>query len=501
MELKMTQSMVQKQTLVMTPKLQQAIKILQMPRMELSQYISQQLEENPFLEENFDEIEEISEESEIKNESDETLIDIPETDIDLNTGLPETDSMTDNDLPELDITDDNFGDLNWKDYFADSSDNSANNSEWEEISEEDRRTDTPSVDESLQDHLLWQLRMSTKSEHDYEIGEAIIGEINDNGYLTTDIKEIAESSCYELADVERLLKLIQSFEPTGVGARDLKECLLIQLNQMELDNLLPYKLIEDNYLENLAFNKHPQIAKSLKVNIDSIREASKIISMLEPEPGRQFSPVRNEYIIPDVIIDKIDDKYNVLMNDYGPRLGISSYYRDILVSKEQLSDDTKKFIQSKLESALWFLENLERRRKTIQKVTQAIFDFQSEFLDKGARFLKPLTYKDVADVVGIHEATVSRTVRGRYVQTPRGIFELKHFFSSGISTQSGEMASSTGVKEIIKNVIENENPKRPLSDLKIGKILSQKGYNIARRTISKYREELNIPPSNKRKQW
>ena len=499
--MKPTLTMAQKQVLVMTPKLQQAIKILQMPRLELEQYIAQQIVENITLEETYDDAEEVTEDVEIENKYDESINDPPESDIDLETGLPETDSATKEDLPELDIANEDFGDMDWKDYFADSSSSSTSNSEWEEPSEEGRRDNLSVVEESLQDHFLWQLGLSVTTDHDYEIGEAIIGEINDDGYLTTDVEEIAKSLGYDVNDVQRILQIIQGFDPTGAGARNLEECLLIQLKQLGLEGTIPYKLIEGGYLKELEANRYPQIAKSLGVDLDSVREAINVIASLEPKPGRPFNTVRNESINPDVIIEKVDGKYTVVMNDYGPRLGISSYYKNILNSEDSLQEDTRQFIQSRLESALWLLESLERRRKTIQKVTEAIFDVQKDFLEKGTESLKPLILKDVADVVGVHEATVSRVVRNRYVQTPQGIFVLKHFFSSGISTKNGEMASSTSVKEIIKKVINGENPKKPLSDKDIGSILGKKGFKIARRTIAKYREELNIPPSSKRKQW
>jgi len=496
--MKPTLSMAQKQVLVMTPKLQQAIKILQMPRLELSLYITQQMIENPILEETNDDVEEATEEAEIEDKDEESLDGIPESDVDLETGISETDSAKKDDLPELDISDEDFGDMNWKEYFED---NGTGNTEWEEPQEEDRRDNLNVLEESLQDHLLWQLRLSVTSDYDYEIGETIIGDINDDGYLATDVEEIAESSGYNLPDIKRVLQIMQGFDPTGVGARNLEECLLIQLKQLNLEDTIPYKLIEGGYLKELEANHSPLIAKGLRVDLDSVREAIAVIASLEPKPGRPFNTVRNEYIIPDVIVEKVDGEYKALMNDYGPRLGISSFYKNILSSEDSSQEETRRFIKSKLESALWFLESLERRHKTIHRVTEAIFDVQEDFLEKGPKYLKPLTLKDVADVVGVHEATVSRVVRKRYVQTPQGIFELKHFFSSGISTKNGEMASSTSVKEIIKNVINDENQKKPLSDDEIVNILSQKGFKIARRTIAKYREELKIPPSSKRKQW
>jgi len=498
MDMKPTLSMAQKQVLVMTPRLQQAIKILQMPRLELSQYITQQMNENFILEETYDDIEETSEEAEVESKDDELEeLGVPESDVDLETGLAETDSVTKDVVPELDIADEDFGDINWKEYFED---NGTGSIEWEEPQEDDRR-DNSALEESLQDHLLWQLRLSVTSDNDYEIGEAIIGDINDDGYLVTDVEETAKSSGYELSDIERVLQIIQDFEPTGVGARNLEECLQIQLKQLNLERTIAYRLVSEGCLKDLEANRYPQIAKSLGVSLNSVREAIAVIVSLEPIPGRPYNTVRNEYIIPDVILEKLDGEYKVLMNDSGPGLRISPYYKSILNTEDGSQEETRRFMQSKLESALWFLESLERRRKTIHKVAEAIFDVQEDFLEKGAEYLKPLTLKDVADVVGVHEATVSRVVRSRYAQTPQGIFELKHFFSSGISTGNGEMASSTSVKEIIKNVINLENQKKPLSDDEIVNILNKKGFKIARRTIAKYREELNIPPSNKRKQW
>ncbi len=498
MLMKPTLSMAQKQLLVMTPKLQQAIKILQMPRLELSQYLNQQMLENPFLEERYDEIEEILTDGDVEEKPDISEEVLNEAEVDLETGLPETDIVSDNDLPELDITDENFGDVDWQEYFIDSL---PKNNEWEEPIEEERQENIPVVQQTLQEYLLWQLHMTKISESDYEIGESIIGNIDDDGYLTTTTEEISETFGYNISDVERVLKIIQSLEPTGVGARDLKECLMIQLEQMDQKDTIAYKIIEGGYLEELEANHYPQVAKELGVSIDEVHNAVSVISSLEPKPGRQFSSTKAEYIIPDVIVEKIDGKYTVFMNDYGPRLGLSPYYRDLLATSGNLDEDGRKFIQSKFESALWLLESIERRRKTILKVTEVIFNVQQDFLEKGPKYLKPLTLREVAEKVGVHEATVSRVVRNRYVQTPRGIFELRDFFSSGISTEDGGMTSSISVKEIIKNMVEKEDPKNPLSDKDIEEELSKKGFKIARRTIAKYRAELNIPPSNRRKKW
>jgi RNA polymerase sigma-54 factor len=499
MSLRQTITITQKPMLVMTPKLQQAIKILQMHRLELAQYISQQMVENPVLEESYDEVEETSEESETEDETGELEDEIAEADVDLETGLPDTDDVvSEADTPELDVTDDDFGDVDWEKYFDDSSTGS---NEWETPLDDETHDNMVTLEESLEEHLLWQLRMSVTSEDDYAIGETIIGDIDNDGYLTTDVEEIAETLERDVAEVERVLKIVQTFEPTGVGARNLKECLLMQLRQLGLEDTIAYEIVEKDYLQDLEANRFPQIAKELRVELELVREAANAIASLEPKPGRQFSSMKPEYVIPDVTVEKIDGDYKVFMNDYGPRLRLSPYYQGMLSSRGSLPDEAREYIRSKIQSAKWLLESIERRRSTIQRVTESIFEVQKDFLDKGPSYLKPLTLREIADMVGVHEATVSRVTRNRYVQTPRGVFELKYFFNSGISTESGSMASSVSVKEMIKSMIDNEDPQNPLSDRDIELQLNQNGIKIARRTIAKYRGELNILPSSKRRQW
>jgi len=502
-----SQHMTLKPTLVMTPKLQQAIKILQMHRLELAQYVSQQMVENPVLEESYDEeIEETSEGDEIKDEVGESEDEIAEVDVDLETGLPDTDvaeaSAGESDSPELDVTDDNLGDVDWDnlDWEKFLDDTPVVKNEWEAPLDDDTRDNRFTVEESLQEHLLWQLRMAVTSEDDYAMGEAIIGNIDDDGYLTTDMEEIAERLECEVAELERVLQVIQTFEPTGVGARNLKECLLIQLQQLGLEDTIAYEIVEKDHLQDLEANRFPQIAKSLGVELELVREAANAITSLEPKPGRQFSSMRPEYVVPDVTVEKIDGDYRVFVDDYGPSLRLSPYYQGMLRSKGS-SDETREYIRSKIQSARWLLESIDRRRNTILRVTDSIFKVQRDFLEGGPSCLKPLTLREIADMVGVHEATVSRVTRNRYVQTPQGVFELKYFFNSGISTESGGMASSVSVKEMIGNMINNEDPQNPLSDKDIELQLNQKGIRIARRTIAKYRGDLNIPPSSKRKQW
>ena len=499
MSLRTTIIMTQKQMLVMTPKLQQAIKILQMPRLELAQYVSQQLVENPVLEESYDEPEEVDAEDEIADEGAESEDEISEADIDLDTGLPDdAESAPEEDSPELDITDDDFGDANWEEYFADSAPPS---NEWEAPLDDDARDTLADVGESLEDHLLWQLRMSVESKEDYAVGEAVIGNIDDDGYLAVSVEEIAELLECEVETVEQTLQLVQTFEPAGVGAQDLKECLLIQLEQLGLADTVAYEIVEDGHLHDLENNRFPQIARDLGVELAIVRAAADAISSLEPRPGRQFSTVKPEYVTPEVTVEEVDGEYRVFMNDYGPGLILSPYYRRMLRARDSLPNEIRDYIRTKIQSASWIIDSIERRRKTILRVTESIFQVQREFLDKGPAYLKPLTLKQIADRVDISESTVSRVTREKYVQTPRGVFELKYFFTSGISTRNGGMASSASVKEIIKDMVNIEDPKAPLSDKDIELQLKEKGFQIARRTIAKYRGELNIPNSSKRKKW
>lgn len=499
------QNQVMTQKLVMTPKLQQAIKILQMPRLELAQYVSQQLVENIALEESYDEPEEIDTEDESENDSNESESEGTEANTDLEiVPTDDTEASNETDSPELDITNEDFGDVDWENYFLDSA---ATNNEWETPVDEGTRDTLANESESLEEHLLWQLRMSALSEEDIRIGEAIIGNIDDDGYLTTDnaeleiIIEIAELMDCKAEDVERLLSLIQTFDPAGVGSRNLEECLLIQLEQLGLANTAAYEIVEEGHIQDLEANRLPQIAKNLKVDIELVRAASDAISALEPKPGRQYSSTKPGYVFPEVSVIEIDGQYRIIMNDFGPSLRLSSYYQHMLKSQDVLASEERNYIRSKVQSAQWLIESIEHRRRTILRVTESIFDVQKGFLDKGPAYLKPLTLKEIADRIGVHEATVSRATRGRYVQTPRGVFELKYFFTSAVSTENGNKASSEAVKASIKNMIATEDPKSPLSDSEIERRLKQEGFKVARRTIAKYRDGLGIPSSNKRKQW
>ncbi|MBD3185047.1 RNA polymerase factor sigma-54 [Candidatus Poribacteria bacterium] len=505
MSLNMTINTSQKQQMVMTSKMVQAIKILQMPRLELAQYISHEMLENPILEEVESEVmDEDETDEDIESKEQEDIDEESELDIDLDSGTLDTDqeassSLSDDDLPEMDINDEDFGDLDYEKYFDDSP--PINKNEWEVPDDDDTRDTLATQDESLEDYLLWQLRMTDISNDDYLIGESIIGNINDDGYLIATPEEIAQDIDKDVSEVEKILQIIKTFDPTGVGANDLKECLMIQLEQLDSEDTVAYEIIKQDHLEDLESNRIPQIAKALGVEIDIVQEAAKLISTLEPKPGRQFSSIKPNYIIPDVVVEKVDGEYKVFMNEGGPRLGISPYYRNMLSSGNSLSPNARKYVMSKFRSAKWLLESIECRRRTILEVTRSIFEVQRDFLEKGEAYIKPLTLKDIADRVDRHEGTISRVTNGRYVQTPRGVYELKYFFGSGLSTKSGGKKSAISVKEMIKEMIENENPKKPLSDKDIEKQLNKKGVEIKRRTVQKYRDELNIPSSTKRKRW
>ena len=344
--------------LVMTPKLQQAIKVLHMQRMELAQYINQQMEQNPILEEVLDEVEDLSEEIDI-DEIDKLDAEIPEANLDVETGLPDEDVInvtSESDSPELDITSDEFGDFDWERYFEDTF--PVTKSEWEAPSEDDMRDNVITEQESLDEHLLWQLRMTVKTEKDYIIGETIIGNINENGYLMATLEEIAQDTESETVEVERILKIIQGFDPNGVGARDLNECLLIQLKQLDLQNTIAYEIVERNLLNLVGANRFPQLAKELGVEMDLVQAAAKVILSLDPRPGSQFTTERPEVIIPDVTVEKVDGKYKVYVNDYGTKLRVSPYYRGLLNKKNSLPSEAREYIRENIRSAAWLLMNI-----------------------------------------------------------------------------------------------------------------------------------------------
>ncbi len=460
----------QTQKLILSPQMQQAIHILQLPIMDLRTLAIEELAVNPVLEEAKDgeaprndntEVEKDGE-VEFKEEFDKLL-------------------QLDNE---------------WRDYFRQV--NTIRKSTPEE--EEKRRyfEDSITADESLQDFLLRQLRQSAIARPD--IAEHIIGNIDARGYLLATLEEIAAASAAPVEEVERTLRQVQLFDPPGIGARDLKECLRLQLERSGAITPVIQALI-DNHLEDLSKKKYPFIAKKLKVGVADIQRIATLFAQLEPKPGRFFSQEKTHYIIADVIVQKVDGQYVVLLNNERiPHLRISSTYRK-LMTEPGSSDTDRQYIRDKLKSGMWFIKNILQRQKTIQNIATQIVEEQKAFLEEGITALRPMTMQQIADKLGIHESTVSRAIANKYMLTPQGLFAMKYFFTTAIETFSGHTVSSENAKEAVANLVRGENPKQPLSDQEIVKILSEQNIKLARRTVAKYRKELNILPSNMRKSF
>lgn len=447
----------QAQKLVMTPQLKQAIQILQLATFELDQYIDEQIEINPVLE--------VESNIEDKYNNDK-----------------------DNPVEEK---------INWKEYMEDFDNYEYSKPKYDKENEFNYENFT-TKEMTLQEHLLFQYHMTLLDYKYKEIGEYIIYNLDDNGYLTISVEEIAKELHEEPATIENIVKIIQTFDPIGVAARSLKECLIIQLEQLGIKDDNVYNIVE-NYLEEIAQNKYPYIAKKLGITIEKIQQICDIIRTLEPKPGRMFASINNNYIVADAEIKKVGEEYIVILNDKNaPKLTIREDYRKLLNNATE-SSETVKFLNDKLNSAVWLIRSIEQRRQTIYKVVHTIVDKQKNFFEHGKKHLRPMTLKEVANEIDVHESTVSRATNGKYVDTPMGIFELKYFFSSGVESDSGEGVASESIKNYIKEIIEAENPNKPLSDDKICKQLSLKGINVSRRTVAKYRDDMNIPSSSRRK--
>ncbi len=468
MEMRLSQKLVTK--LVMTPMLQQAIKLLPLARMELAQLVRQEITENPILEE-------LAEEDEVEKEG----LDEPEANLAAEEAVPEEQAPLNQEQ-------------DWDNFIQSNIDRG---------SSVDSYTENPSIEAtykkepSLADHLHWQMSLSLDSEADKYIGACIVGNIQNDGYLCTDITEIAETVGCPPEDVERVLSVIQGFEPTGVGARSLQECLLLQLRALPDRDPLAEKLVK-SYLERLEERFLHKIASELNVHVEKILASVRVIRSLDPKPGLQFQSDGIDYVTPDITVVKTADGYDVVLNDEGvPRLRINPFYHDMLTHTQE--GQTREYLENKYRSALWLIKSIDQRRQTIYKVGKSIVKLQQEFLDKGLSYLKPMVLKDVARDIEMHESTVSRITTNKYIDTPQGIFELKYFFHSGIKSYMGTSLSSIRVKNMIKEVVAQEDTQRPLTDDEMVQVLMRKNAKIARRTITKYRKELNIPPASKRK--
>jgi RNA polymerase sigma-54 factor len=475
MAIELKQSVKLAQQLVMTPQLQQAIKLLQLSRLELTEAINQEMLENPVLEE------------------------LAETDLDPEAETRHTDD-TEGEKPEKD--EDSYDDIDWEKFLDDVGQVQFTGQSQKGIRKDE---DLPSVEATLSqpitltDHLLWQLKMSSVTIEEEAVGELIIGNLNDDGYLTAELEMIAQEAGTGLAAVEAMLNKIQRFDPIGVAARDLRECLTLQARQFAgLDPIV--EQIITSYMHQLENKDYRAISRGLKVSINRVQEAVKFVQGLEPKPGRPFAPDRSEYITPDIYVYKIGDDYTIVLNEDGlPKLRVSHYYRRILKDRGKDLKITREYIQDKLRSAVWLIRSLHQRQRTIYKVMESILKHQRDFFDRGIANLKPMILHDVAQDIQMHESTVSRVTTNKYVYTPQGIFPLKFFFNSKINTTAGGEVAAETVKERIRQLIEAENPRKPLSDQEIVIRLKEYGIDIARRTVTKYREMMSILSSAKRK--
>lgn len=477
MAMKMKMGLKLSQQLRMTPQLQQAIKLLQLSRLELENMVQQEMQENPILEE----VHEVMDEESF--EAKEKLQD---------TDTKETAEMQDPQKQD---------EFEWENYveespmpgqmtnFAGGANEEINNYE-----------NVFSSQQTLYDHLMWQLSLSGFNDEEKDLGAILVGYINDDGYLKTPITQIAEDEGVDAVELEEMIPFLQEFDPPGVFARDLKECLLIQAKHLEEDTHELVAVIE-NHLTNLEKKNYPAIAKDMGIDLEVVVEISKIIYSMEPKPGRSFITNETHYVTPDVYVYPVGDEYVVSLNEDGlPRLKVSNFYKNVLKGGEA-NGDTQDYIQDKLRSAIWLIKSIHQRQRTIYKVAESIVKHQREFFDKGPKFIKPMILRDIANDIEMHESTVSRVTTNKYMHTPQGIFELKHFFNSGIAKTDGDSLASESVKVKIKELVSNEDPKAPLSDQKIVDLLKTDGIKIARRTVAKYRDALGVLPSSKRKKY
>jgi RNA polymerase sigma-54 factor len=478
MEMKFGLHLKQRQQLVMTPKLQQALKLLQMPAIELQQMLKQEIMENPLLEE-VDDLEEVQED----NEEEEEI---------------ETAGKDDGDDSKQSEGEAGDEKIDWDEYLHDGFEASG----FADETQEEFYEKVPVAKRSFTDQLISQLRIATDDEQTIAIGDYIIGSLDESGYLTCDLEEIAHAFDVTVEEVDRVLEIIQTFDPPGVGARNLQECLLIQLKAKGKEDCTAARIVRDHF-DEFKQKKYLEISKKLKVPVQEIQAQCKIIASLDPKPGLEVSAEDPKYVIPDLVVENIDGKYIVYLNDKNiPRLRVSQSYHDELLKDIRNGDrEARDFINSRLKSAKWLIQTIEQRRRTMVKVMECIARKQREFFEKGAAYLKPLTLQQVASEINMHESTVSRVTTNKYVQTPRGVFELKYFFSSSLGTSDGGEVSAKSAKDKIRRIIDAEDSGNPLSDQKIADMLKKDGLNIARRTVAKYREQLNILPARLRRQY
>jgi RNA polymerase sigma-54 factor len=478
------------QQLVITPQLQQAIKLLQLSQPELVELVDKELLENPLLEDG------AQVPDTVPNEP-------PEMATDRGGAEPTLVSKESNESQEVGGKEGDMKneptDFDWDNYI-----NTYNASEMGEginrnFDDLPTYENTLATKTNLFDHLLWQMQLGNFDPDEVGVGTEILGGINDDGYFNDSLEEIAQRTDFPLDFVDLVLEKIQGFDPPGVGARNLKECLLLQVKNFENKHTDLIGEIIEHHLIELEKRDYPKIAKALKVSVEKIKNVAKLIHELEPKPGREYSTSEAQYITPDVYVRKFGEEWTVILNEDGlPKLKLNSLYKSMVEGKG--SKETKEYVQDKLRSALWLIRSIHQRQRTLYKTARTIVKFQKDFFEKGINFLKPMILRDIANEIEMHESTVSRVTTNKYMHTPHGIFELKFFFNSGISTSQGESIASESIKSKIKGLIGHENPKKPLSDQEIVRSLKGVNIEIARRTVAKYREVLGILPSSKRRQ-
>jgi RNA polymerase sigma-54 factor len=463
--LSQTQTLSQQQ--VLAPQLQQSLQILQAPMLELRNLVQQELESNCTLE------------------------------------LEQTEPTIEDKRREAEEFDQEFErlaklDEEWRDYMSQSAGYSHRSAE-----DEERRQfffDSLVKEETLQQHLLDQVHSADFTDEDRKIAELIIGNIDDHGFLQNAPEDIANTTGMDVADITRVLDHVHTFHPVGVGARDLRECLLIQLKRLGKEQSLEYRIV-DRFIEDLGKRRFPEIARRLNTTPEQVQRAANFIATLDPKPGQIFTPDPNNYVLPDVTVEKIGGDWQISLNgEQIPHLRISNTYKD-LMSSERSKDEVRDYIREKIRSGKFLIKSIHQRQQTISNIAHRIVDRQRDFLEFGPSALKPMTMVQIADEVGVHETTVSRAISGKYMATPHGVFEMKYFFTPGYQTAGGESMSNTSVKGMIADLVGDEDAKNPLSDKEIVELLSKKGIPIARRTVAKYRSELNILPSNMRKTY
>jgi len=471
----------------MTPQLQQAIKLLQLSRLELQEMVTKELQENPALEEGPGE----------ESENPET----PRPAGPADASEPIAEPVINRELSALD----KIGTMDWQEYL-DTHSNAMHGSLTAEATA-DEGDGPPSWENSLtkkislEDHLIWQLRLSRISEREETIGFYMIGNLDENGYLAVQLEEVCRATESPLEEVEAVLKRIQFFDPVGVAARDLRECLLVQLENLGLSDSLAARIVAD-HLSLLESKRYEKLARDLSTTVDEIAGAAHVIASLEPKPSRGFEQEEVRTVLPDVFVEKIGGEYVIYLNDDGvPRLRVSSLYRRMAGQDGAEEEQARQYLQEKVRAATWLIKSIQQRQQTLYRVTQSIFKFQQDFLDHGVSHLRPMVLRDVAEDIHMHESTVSRATANKYVNTPQGLFELKFFFQSGLRPKggNGEDVASESVKEKIRNIIAAEDPRKPHSDQHIAALLSQDNIDIARRTVAKYREAMGILPSSKRR--